>query len=139
MLSKWVCIVTVAALCGGTLGCGGPTTHSLAGRVVYAHDQSPAGDLVGYTVTAVCSDPPLTAVGEVQSDGSFELSTFQEGDGAVAGKYRVALGAPLPFGDEPPPPSPIDARYGDLDKSGLQIEVPSDEVVLTVERLSKRK
>jgi hypothetical protein len=126
--------LTAVMLCCGVVGCGGPKTHPLSGRVVYAPDQTPAGDLAGYGVTAVCADPPITAVGVIEDDGSFVLSTFGEKDGAVAGHYRVALTPPLPYGDEPPSPVLIDAKYLDLDTSGLEIEIPGDEVVLTVER-----
>ncbi len=124
-----------ALLCCAAAGCGGPKTYDLAGRVVFADDQSAAGDLAGYAVTAVCADPPITAVGVVEDDGSFVMETFQEGDGAVAGKYRVALTPPLPYGDEPPAAVLIDARYLDLATSGLEFEVPGEgEVVLRVER-----
>ena len=127
--------LTVALLCCGVVGCGGPKTHPVGGRVVYGQEEAPAGDLVGYGVTAVGADPPITAVGVIEDDGSFVLSTFGDEDGAVAGRYRVALTPPLPYGDEPPSPVLIDAKYLDPDTSGLEINIPGDEqVVLTVQR-----
>lgn len=43
------------------------------------------------------------AKGEVRADGSFELSTFGLGDGAVAGKHAVMILPPVPEGfmDDP--------------------------------------
>jgi hypothetical protein len=43
------------------------------------------------------------AKGEIHADGTFELSTFGIGDGAVAGTHRVMVLPPVPEGfmDEP--------------------------------------
>lgn len=137
--SCWTRALAAAVLsCGVLAGCGGPKTYPIQGRIVFADDQSPAGDLAGYGVTAVCADPSVTGVGVVQPDGSFTLSTFDEKDGAVAGTYRVALTPPLPYGDEPAAPLLIDRRYLTPDTSGLEFDVPAAEevVVLAVERIA---
>jgi hypothetical protein len=75
----------------------------------------------------------------VQADGTFRIGTYEDDDGALPGKYRVALTPPEPPLDAPRPKPIIDARYGDLDKSGLTADIKAENNVLEikVERLKK--
>ena len=75
----------------------------------------------------------------MQPDGSFKLGTYEDGDGALPGKYKVAIMRPLPVGDEPVPRDIIDPRFGQLESSGLEvtIEPKHNDVSLTVERVSR--
>jgi hypothetical protein len=77
------------------------------------------------------------AEGIVGEDGRFTLTTFQPGDGAVAGTHRVLI-VPLPAGDGPTAFAPaIPARYEHPDHSGLVVEVEPkavNEVILVIER-----
>jgi hypothetical protein len=116
-------------------GCGGETTYPVEGRIVYVGG-SPADDLEGYSVTLESLDrePPVSASGEVEADGTFELSTFGGNDGVVPGRHRVAINPPPQMGDEPMPPLKIDPKYQTLDQTDLEINVESaDEIVLEVE------
>ncbi len=71
------------------------------------------------------------ATGEIQPDGSYRLSTYKSGDGALVGRHRVAVIAR----DDPPPakgpmseevgPSLIPEFYSDFVRSGLSFEVKS--------------
>jgi hypothetical protein len=67
----------------------------------------------------------IVARGEVQADGSYELSTYKPGDGALAGKYRVLVAPKSDPNavDKPATPPPFDPRYMDFKTSGLEIEV----------------
>jgi hypothetical protein len=58
----------------------------------------------------------VEAVGRPGADGSFELTTFNPGDGAVPGKYVVVLRSPG---------RGIDPKYTDEETSGLKVTVPS--------------
>jgi hypothetical protein len=58
----------------------------------------------------------VEAVGRPAADGSFELTTFSPGDGAVPGKYVVVLHSG----------KGIDPKYTDEDTSGLKVTVPSE-------------
>ncbi len=49
-------------------------------------------------ITFEPTDGGREAHGKIQPDGSFELTTFQEGDGALVGVHRVLIA-----GIEPPP------------------------------------
>jgi hypothetical protein len=74
------------------------------------------------------------AKGHIQADGSYELGTYAQKDGAVLGPHRVAVIArePLPA-DAPRNPvnphvgrSAIPEFYNDTARSGLTFEVKSD-------------
>lgn len=117
-------------------GCGGETTHPLQGKVVYP-DGSVATDLEGYSVTLESLDhePPVSASGVIEGDGTFAVSTFGDEDGVVPGRHRVAINPPPQMGDEPMPPLLIAPKYQTLDNTDLEINVESaEDVTLTVER-----
>lgn len=126
--------VAVLAVCLG--GCGGKGTYPVQGQVVY-HDGTPATDLEGYMVSMDLPDEKVGASGVVQPDGSFRVGTFADDDGALPGKYRVALTPPEAPVDRPTPKPKIAAKYGALASSGLEVEVKpeSNNVTLQVKRL----
>ncbi len=75
------------------------------------------------------------ATGELNGEGSYELTTFEANDGARAGKYKVSVqvfpgadeGGGLPgqeFGNKK---APIPAKYGQAASSGLTAEVKDGE------------
>ena len=126
----------LAALPVVLAGCGGNGTYPVEGKVVY-QDGVPATDLAGYLVNLDLPDQQVGASGLVQPDGTFTIGTFEDDDGALPGKYRVAITPPEPPVDAPPPKPIIPRTYGDLQKSGLEMEVkPEDnDITLTVQRL----
>jgi hypothetical protein len=65
----------------------------------------------------------ISARGDVQADGSFQLSTSQPGDGVPLGKYRVQINPPPLLNAEAPIALPFSAKYGDFSTSGLEFEV----------------
>jgi hypothetical protein len=74
------------------------------------------------------------AVGQIQSDGTYELTTYKPADGAVVGKHFVVVMPPVEGNDEPPSESAspvaatvIPAKYGLTATSGLVCEVMSGE------------
>jgi len=77
------------------------------------------------------------AEGIVGEGGRFTLTTFQAGDGAVAGTHRVLV-VPLLAGDGPTSATPsIPPRYEHPERSGLVVEIeprPVNEVTLVIER-----
>jgi len=75
--------------------------------------------------------PPHQAKGYFGTDGKFTLTTFNDGDGAVAGEYHVSVHPNVPD-DRPPGMSPgqyvramqpIDDRFKLPGKSGLNFTV----------------
>ena len=115
-------VLIVALLLLGAVGCG-PRLYSVRGKVTFP-DGKP---LTAGTVVFESQDEQnrIVARGEVQADGSYELSTYKPGDGALAGKYRVLVAPKSDPNavDKPATPPPFDPRYMDFKTSGLEIEV----------------
>jgi hypothetical protein len=77
--------------CGGSGGTPVPKTYPVTGRVLYKSGQPLPGGVLQFQSA---SDPNLTAKGEIEADGTFELVTlFQNGQlpGATEGKYHVTV------------------------------------------------
>jgi hypothetical protein len=108
--------------------------------VVFADTKKPATELAGYLVTFESVTEPVSATGLVRDDATFEMSTYGQADGAVPGKHRVVITAPVPTGDGPIIPWLIDRKHGAFESSGLSIEVtaPLDNVVFEVERPGRK-
>jgi len=105
------------------LGCGGGKTAPVNGRVKMK-DGSDVSVLAGYSLTFEPEEGKTSAVGEIGRDGTFQLSTFGANDGAVPGKYRVAINQPSnPDPDKPPTKSKLPAKYENLSSSGLTAEI----------------
>jgi hypothetical protein len=68
-------------------GCGrGTDLYRVTGTV--RHQGQP---VEGAVVTFICAQPPKTATGTTDRDGRFELRTYPDGRGAVAGKHKVTV------------------------------------------------
>ena len=66
----------------------------------------------------------LTARGPIQSDGTFTLTTFTTGDGAMAGKHQALVVVPIVEGYTGPPP--INPRFNSYESSKLEFTVTDD-------------
>jgi hypothetical protein len=115
-------------------GCG-KSLHQVSGKVVFRHTGQPAKELKGYQVNLTAEDQPVAARGTIDENGSFQISTYGENDGALPGKHKVVI---VPPSGDPlrQPKSILPKRYADPDKSGLEIVVPRDgvtNVILTVD------
>src|SRR5262245_50413981 len=99
-------LALAAAMLATGCGDGHIPTYPVKGKLTY-QDGSPVSAAV---ITFQPTDPPagskpLPARGVVQDDGTFELTTFTTGDGAVAGHHRVTVMEPystLEPGARPP-------------------------------------
>lgn len=123
---------TVAGLAIFVAGCGPkhPETFPASGKVSYKGATLQSG-----TVQLVPEGAGNSATGPIQVDGTFKLGTFEKDDGALPGKYKIAVqvfppegeGAGLPgqeFGDKEPP---IPLKYMDPNTSELTYEIKSGE------------
>ncbi len=106
-------------------GCGGQKTYPVQGRVVFKDGTPMAGGMVVFEPV----DPAtrVSARGEIESDGTFFLSTFGKDDGAVLGKHRVLISPPLPsnFKESRAPARVIHPRYESFETSKLERTVTS--------------
>jgi hypothetical protein len=134
-----ICRTRLACLSGLLMlisGCGGEATYAVKGQVLL-EDGSPVG---AGQIEFRSTDRPISAIGFVQPDGSFELTLREKSDGTYAGNYRVALVEPAP-----PPGIPgkeaeeanlaaarelwlahVPRKYRSVETSGLQFQVTDD-------------
>jgi hypothetical protein len=118
------------------IGCGGGMAQ-VKGKVKFK-DGSDVSVLAGYTVTFESEDAKSSSIGEIGPDGTFQLSTLGQNDGAPPGKYRVVITPPGSSDPErPPPKSQIPAKYFNFDTSGLTAEIKPgrNTIELEVERV----
>lgn len=110
-----------------------PKTYPVRGRVTYR-----GRPVTGGLILLVPQEQGHAATGELQADGTFRLTTFRRHDGAVPGKYRVAVqvfpteSAGLPgaeFGGKRPP---IPQKYFDPATSGWIVDIQSGENTLDI-------
>lgn len=90
--SNWRYLSTVAltmVVCGMSTGCsdGKIKTYAVRGKVVF-EDGSPVK--VG-TIECKSQKFGVQATGTIGLDGSFELTTYKQGDGAAAGKHKAVI------------------------------------------------
>ena len=120
--------LALAALALPLAGCDRrPPAYPAGGRVIF-EDGSPAH--VG-SVELKSRSHPVQARGEIGADGRFTLSTYEPGDGAVAGKHECVVVqfvmAEEITGHEPTTQGVIDPRFGSYATSGLECEISADE------------
>lgn len=104
----------------GLAGCGGGL-QPVRGKVTLADGRPAANSQVVFEGPA--GGKAVSARGDVQADGSFELSTLQPGDGVPIGKYRVQVNPPPLVDAEARNAAPFNAKFSDFSTSGLEFEV----------------
>jgi hypothetical protein len=118
-----------------TLGCG-KGYHPVRGTVTLEGGQPVANGIVVFESTG--DEHPITARGEIQPDGRFELGTDNPEDGVRAGKYRVLVTQRVENPDAVLAPA-FDSRYTSFKTSGLEFEVKpgTNEYQIKLARASK--
>jgi hypothetical protein len=96
-----VVLLGIIVLCMALSGCGRgrPATATVGGRVTYRGKPVPSGRI------AFQPEEGRLAMGTLGPDGSYTLTTFQPGDGALLGKHRVTIEATQQIGGGPLPKS----------------------------------
>ena len=119
-------------------GCGESNNrvavYPVRGKVIYRGEPAAGAKVVLYAVEPRDSNTPIPE-GEVQEDGAFRLTSYEEGDGAPAGRYKatVVWNEPIPPGMHAESFSPRDrlgGRYSDPNRSGLTATVTEGNNVL---------
>jgi hypothetical protein len=135
--------VAVGLGCLALGGCGSQGYYPVTGKLVYADNEQPAKELAGFDVMFTSEKLRKTARGIIQEDGSFQLGTEKESDGAMPGEYVVTLTQPRreperPFvGDRV-----VDIAYEDPATTDLKAEVKAqdtNEFVFKLRRIAKAK
>ena len=84
----------VALLVFPLVGCEAPVaTHPVSGKVVLPNGSPAAGGIIKFRTTSE-EGKTVKAHGQIQNDGSFQLTTFEDGDGALPGEHEVILFSP---------------------------------------------
>jgi hypothetical protein len=114
--------LTFALLLLSAVGCGS-RLYPVRGKVTYADGKPVTEGMVVFESKDQANR--ITARGEIRADGSYELSTYQPGDGALPGKYQVLVAPKSDPNavDKPSRPPPFDLRYAEFKTSGLEFEV----------------
>jgi hypothetical protein len=131
---RFVLIIAVA----GSLGCRSGDYYSVSGRILDPMG-NPIDGLEDSQVVFSLENGLTSSVGEVQSDGSFEMFTDRPGDGVPPGEYHVLIARKY-LDPERAAPQVIDSKYENFDTSGLRATVePKDNVLeFKVERVKGR-
>jgi hypothetical protein len=98
--------------CGLDAGPQAGMTVPVKGKVTYKGQPLAQGEVVFEP------DGGREAHGSIQPDGTFELSTFKQGDGAVPGVHRVGVSGSLKGGKDPVP-----LKYRSPSSSKTEVEV----------------
>ncbi len=108
------------------MGCGGeskPSTVPVTGLVTLN------GEPVAEASVTFYPQEGRSASGVTDSSGIFTLTTFEAGDGAIAGKHRVSIGkqSNVPAGNTPEElakiKEEIPSKYNNAETSGLTADV----------------
>ncbi len=79
------CFVLAALVCAASIGCGGSAPVKVRGRVSYDGQPVQSGKIMFFPASG------RMALGNINADGTYVLTTFKPEDGAVVGTYRVAI------------------------------------------------
>ncbi len=116
-------------------GCGDdhPHTVTVQGTVIYQGQPLEGGELTFQPLMTNTDGLRRPATGQIATDGTYQLSTFSQGDGALPGEYHVAITSlvgPAPIevvdGGRSTRESRIPLKYGNPASSGLRASVPTD-------------
>jgi hypothetical protein len=133
-------IVAIGALSlAAVAGCGRPSyqldTAPVKGKVTI--DGQPLSS--GYVTFVVSRGRASSA--EIQPDGSFEMSTYEKGDGAQVGTHPVVV-TPVPPDEYQagPKPIPVPERYSRSGTSGFTAEVkPGEDTFIELKLTTKEE
>lgn len=106
---------TIALLSACTLpllaGCNPDGVQPVKGRVIWKDTQQPAVELAGSLISFEQADTQTSARGQIKPDGSFQLTTNQENDGAKIGEHVILL---MEIGRLPQPSEPTKLMPGKI-------------------------
>lgn len=133
-----VCLTALCCLVVAGCGRGGPELVNIKGKVTYGGGPWPAkGALYFNPVDPAEGMPRISSRADFDTDGNFAVTSFDDGDGLVPGKYTVVVEC----WDSPPEPgkpskSYVPKRYQTSRTSDLEVVIKSgagtQEVTLDV-------
>lgn len=138
--ARWPLLLVLCLAVGLLIGCGRQSgsaykTATVKGKVVYNGQPVTSGGIRFQPIEvpgASQSELGKPASGQVQSDGTFVLTTYKEGDGAVIGKHRVSY-IPASKGAESYEDKPEPSPYLGLVPKEQEVEVKPGTNEITIE------
>lgn len=122
--------ISAAVFFGGCSGASAPDTIKVQGKVTCQGQPLTEGTVSFVPVEPAEGHPSRAATGIIQPDGTYQLATFGENDGAVPGTYQVTVVSITsgPTLEEPGLPEvwAIPKKYGNAVQSGLTATIPPD-------------
>ena len=120
-----VAMVYVVVACFSGCGDGRLPTYQAGGRVVFPDGSPLQGGNIEFAPKEGTGKTSARAM--IEDDGTFRLSTFANGDGALAGDHRVSL-IPARRRGEPGDKAArsFSGKYQDANNSGLEATVSPD-------------
>lgn len=112
-------LLPLCAGCGSSSASQGAATLPVKGKVMFKGQPLKKG-----TITFEPDGAGKNASGEIQPDGTFVMSTYTAGDGAVVGNHRVAVaraGRSVPL------------RFASVSASKIEVEVSEGKTDYTIE------
>lgn len=130
-------IMVAANGCGGNLAYESIPTHPVTGQVTVNGVPASGAIVRLYPKT---SQPgakyPLMPSGKTDGAGVFQLTTYEDADGAPVGSYVLTVEWPDPEwrppagGMPPPPPDRMKGRFADPEQSKIEVRIVEGENVL---------
>lgn len=125
-------LVVCVALAGIPLGCSGDGSNvplaPVKGKVMLGDKP-----VAGVTVSFMAESAPRFAVGETDAEGNYQLTMFEENDGAAIGPNVVTITSSTPPG---PPPTNAE-EYSKV--MGLGTDKPKTQKVIIPEKYADPK
>ena len=124
--------IFIAVAAGLLPGCGksGPKTVPVSGKVAYGGKPVSIGNVVFQPQEIPQGQPQRPAMGKLEKDGSYRLSTFSKNDGLIPGKYRVVIhsliSGPTPENPTAPHIWAVPERYTSTQATPLETTIPAD-------------
>lgn len=137
--STWPIVALLAVAASSGCSNGRPETFPVEGQVQYPDGTRVTGGALVEFESAGSAKTKHNARGRLKMDGTFQLTTFVEGDGAVLGSHNIVVIPQLPDefrpGDKPPTPT-VHPRFRDYLTSGLKARIAAgaNKIVLTVDK-----
>lgn len=125
-------------------GCNPDGIHPVKGQVIWKDTQQPATELANSLISFEQTSTQTRAGGQIKPDGSFQLTTNKENDGAKVGEHVVVI---TEIGRLPQPADPtrlipgkVSTRYATPSSSGLSVTIKPglNEPKIEVERFDGR-
>lgn len=131
----WRKILVLAVAVCASVGCSGRTPYPVSGRIVY-EDGTPVDALKGGSVTFESLALNVSSSGAIEEGGQFKLNYLRDGDGALAGTYKVSFGLPDRFAEVAPSLQPVAPEFLNPSTTPLTVtlEEKANEVTLIVKR-----